>query len=111
MADYQTSLPLVFELARKVQETGRAQDLSRAFSGTEDEISSYHGNLRAARDGLTDAVCVIGDMMANRSCEELPGSSIERLGWLLITIGEISNLLNDELFALSERSQGGGAHG
>jgi hypothetical protein len=108
MADFQTSLPMVFELARKVQETGRAKDLSRTFSGTEDEISGYHSNLRAAADGLADAVCVIGELMAQRNGEDFDGPNVERLGWLLVTIGEMSNLLNGELFAISERSHGGG---
>ncbi|MBP5986917.1 MAG: hypothetical protein KA538_06990 [Azonexus sp.] len=111
MADFQTSLPLVFELARKVQETGRAKDLSRTFSGTEEEISSYHSNLRSAADGLADAVCVIGQLMTKQDGEGLEDDQMFRLGWLLVTIGEMSNVLSGELFAISERSQAGGVHG
>lgn len=111
MADFQTSLPLVFELARKVQETGRAKDLFRTFSGTEEEIFSYHSNLMAAADGLTDAVCVIGSLMTKRDGEGLEEDQASRLGWLLVTIGEMSSVLSSELFAISERSHEGGVHG
>lgn len=111
MADFQTSLPLVFELARKVQETGRAKDLSRTFSGTEEEISAYHSNLRAAGNDLTDAVCVIGRLMTKQIGEGLDKGEVFRLGCLLLTIGEMSDVISDELFAISERSQGGGVHG
>lgn len=111
MADFQTSLPMVFELARKVQETGRAKNLSRTFSGTDDEISGYQNNLKGAADGLADAVCVIGELMAQRNGEDLDESNVSRLGWLLVTIGEMSSLLNDELFAISERANGGGVNG
>jgi hypothetical protein len=111
MADFQTPLPLVFELARKVQETGRAEDLLRTFSGTEEEISSYRSNLMAATDGLADAVCVIGRLMTKKDGEGLEEDQVFRLGWLLVTIGEMSSVLTNELFAISERSHDGEVHG
>lgn len=101
MSNFQTSLPIAFELARKVQETGRASDLSRKFTGTDDEISSYAENVRISIDGLNDAVCAIGDLMTSGS--DIEPHKIERLGWLLLTIGEMQNHLSGEAFALSER--------
>ena len=104
MSKYQTALPLVFELARKVQETGRSKDMLRTFSGTEGEISGYHQNLVDASDGLSNAVCAIGELLTNHNEEGLEAIQTERLGWLLLTIGEMSTVLNGELFAISERS-------
>ena len=102
MANYQTSLPMVFELAKKVQETGRTKNMFRTFSGTSGEISSYAENVRAAIDGLNDAVCSIGCLMTNLG--EFEGDKAHRLGWLLTTIGEMQNVLSNEAFALSERA-------
>lgn len=104
MADFQTALPIVFELSRKVQETGRSKDMSRTFSGTEAEISSYETNLVTASEGLSDAVLAIGELMTKCDREGLEADQAKRLGWLLMTVGELSSVLNGELFAISERS-------
>jgi hypothetical protein len=102
MTNYQTALPAVFELARKVQETGRGKDMSRIFTGTPDEIGSYSENVRCAIDSLNDAVCAIGDLLTGHSAIE--ADKVERLGWLLTMIGEMQNVLGGEAFALSERT-------
>lgn len=104
MTNPMTALPIVLELARKVQETGRDKSLNRIFSGTADEVDCYAENVRTAQDSIAEAIKAIGELMAIFPEPELAeAQTVSRIGWALVMLAEMSGSLAGEAFALSER--------
>lgn len=105
-----SSLASALDMWRTVQETGRNADLSRAFSGSYQEISAQVDNVRDAQSAVLDSIKFIGELMSLAHPEAIEGPIVPNIGRTLFMLSELAEILADESFALSERQRPGRDH-